>query len=131
MTVEAEIYDRLSGHAGLSALVINRIYPNHVPQNVTLPAVSYHRVSAVRPSAMGADSGVVRARFQVDVWASSFADASGARPVAEQVRLALQRWSTTSGTIVQETFFLNERDLYEDRRDLHHAALDFEINYEE
>jgi hypothetical protein len=128
MTVETELFTRLTTYPGLNALVGTRVYPNKLPQDPTLPALSYRRVSAVRPSAMGSDIGLARARFQVDVWAATYASA---RAVAEQLRQALQRWRTTTGTIVQDSFVLNETDLYEDTTEIHHVAMDFEINYEE
>ena len=134
MTIETELYTRLTTHAGLSALIGTRAYPLHLPQKPTLPAVTYHRVSAIRVSAMGADTGLVRPRFQIDVWAEEYITqgaTTGAREVAEQVRAALQRWSTSSGTIVQDSYFLNEVELFEPDTELVHIALDFEINYEE
>ena len=128
MSVESELYTRLTTHAGLSALVVLRVFPGHLPQGATLPAISYSRVSAGRPSAMGTDIGLVEARFQIDVWDDDYL---GLVAVKEQVRAALQRWSTSSGTIVRDTFFENEIDLYEDELEIHHAALDFRPWYEE
>ena len=137
MTIEAEIYTRLSGFAGLSALVSTRIYPRgEMPQNVEMPALSYQRISAERPSAMGVDTGLVRARFQFDCWSGVHRDDTEgtfdeSRAVFEQVRLALQRWRTTSGTIVQDTFIVGDQDLYETESKTFHAVLDAEIIYEE
>lgn len=134
MTIETEIYDRLSGHAGLSALVGTRVYPSLLPQDPTFPAITFSRVSAQRVAAMGSDPGVVQARFQFDVW-TQIADGVDAyesmRNVMEQLRLALERWRTTSGTIVQDTFFDNELELYEDDIEVHHGIFDAEIIYEE
>ena len=136
MTVEAEIFTRLKDFAGLSALVSDRIYPVTMPQEVEMPAVSYRRVSAERISAMGVDTGLVRARFQVDCWSGEHSDGTvgtfdEAKAVAKQVRLALQRWRNTSGTVVQDTFMKGEQDLHEHDTKTYHAALDFEIIYEE
>lgn len=131
MTIESVLYTRLTTHAGLSALTALRVYPNVLPQNVSYPAISFRRVSSERPSAMGSDIGLVRARFQFDVWAESYDLAPGARTSAEQVRLALQRWSDAGPPVVQEVFFLNDLDLFEPQTALHHVALDFEVNYEE
>ena len=128
MPIEGTLYTRLTTHAGLSALIVDRVFPNHLPQDVTYPAISYRRVTAPRVSNYGSDAGIVRARFQIDVWASSYDSASAVR---EQVRLALQRWSNTAGTVVQDTFFLDDQELYEDDIDVHHFPLDFEIIYEE
>lgn len=127
MSVEETLYTRLSGYAGLTALVSTRIYPNQKAQDVALPAVSYRRVSSNRYSAMGIDAEVVKARFQVDVWASTYDSASAVR---DQVRGALQRWRNSgTGSTVQDTFIISETDLFEDDTKQHHIAIDVEINY--
>jgi len=135
VSVESEIYTRLTTFAGLMALISDRVYPNLLPQEPTYPAISYRRVTADRPHAMGVDAGVVFARFQFDVWdeddEAGDAGYDSAKAVAEQVRLALQRWRTTADTIVQDTLFLTEQDLYEDELKVHHIAMDFQIIYEE
>lgn len=125
MTIEADLYTRLSGFAGLTALVSTRIYPLVIPQDGALPAVAYQRISAIRTSSMGEDDGIVRARFQVTVWDTTF---DSIRAVAEQIRQALQRY-TTSG--IQAIYFLNETDLYDPETLEYGSALDFEVCYEE
>lgn len=126
--IEDLIYARLSGFAGLVALVSDRVYPNALPQDVTMPAVSWRRVTAERLRAMGADPGLVRARFQFDAWAGSYDSANAVR---EQIRLALERHGEAGPPVWQATFFLTEIDLYENATRLHHLAADYEIVYEE
>lgn len=128
MSVESVLFDRLTDFPALQALVSTRVYPVVLKQKTTLPALSYSRVSAERASAMGVDTGNVRARFQVDVWASSYASA---RDVTEQVRLALERYRNIIGTVIEDIYFLNDVDLYEDETSIYHVALDFEVNYKE
>lgn len=136
MTIEAEIFARLDGFAGLNALVGNRIFPNHLPQNVEMPAVSYFLVGAERPSSMGVDDGIVRSVYEFDAWSGKHLDdTSGGydemHAVTEQLRLALQRWRTTTGTIILDSFFQDAQDLYEDEIDTHRGLLEFEIIYRE
>lgn len=127
MTVETKIYSRLSSVTALTDLVGDRIYPNIKAQDVPLPAISYRRVSAVRFSAMGVDSGVVKARYQVDVWSTTPDEAWAIR---ELVRQTLQRWSDkTTGTEITDTFIITETDLFEGDTRQHHIAIDVEINY--
>lgn len=130
MTVQAALFNRLTNFSGLAALVASRVYPVHAPQNVSKPYITYHRISAVRVLAMVSNTGIVRARYQFDVWADSF---DKTQEIAEQIRLALDRWSgTLEGTEVEVAFILNDGpDLYEDRERLHHKVMDFEINYRE
>ena len=82
------------------------------------------------------DTGLVRARFQFDCWSGEHENGDSgtfdeSKAVAKQVRLALQRWRNTSGTVVQDTFMIGDQDLTEHDTETYHAALDFEIFYEE
>lgn len=104
--LEAAVYARLAGFAGLAALAGTRIYPGARPQGALLPAVVYQRISTVRFSAMGVDSGVVKARVQLDAWALTF---TAALDVKEQVRAALQRWRDAAAAVpILETFLDGE-----------------------
>jgi len=123
--IEQTLFTRLSTFAGLTALVATRIYPLIMPQGVTHPAVTYQRISSTRESCMVDDDGIVRARFQVTTWAATFASA---RAVIDQVRLALQRWSTSG---VQDTYIIGEYDLYDEAALIFGAAIDAEVVYEE
>ena len=136
MSIESEIYTRLTTHAGLSVLVSTRVYPwTEVPQEPTYPFVTYHLVSAPRPHAMGVDAGVVMAMFQFNVWAEDdevgTAGYDAMLAAKDQLRLALQRWRTTSGTIVQDTFLENESDDSDPVLESHGRRFDARIIYEE
>ena len=130
MSLEETLFSRLSGFAGITALVpAARITPNTLPQGTTYPAISYRRVTTLPYTAMGADTGVTRARVQVDIWGKNY---SVLDSVGEQVRAALQRWRHTSpGTEVLSSFYVNAVDLYEPENEIHHRAMDFEIDYRE
>lgn len=138
-SIEASLFTRLSTHAGLSALVSTRVYPFHLPQNPTYPAVSFTKVSSERISAMGSDTGVVRKRFQVSAWGQKNGAKSGVEnvyDVAVQIRAALQRWSgTVGGVVIQDTFIVNELDLFEPgpsaEHHVYHVPVDVEIIHEE
>ena len=136
MSLEADIVTRLKAVAGVTALVGSgtsaRIYPVRLPQNVTYPAISYFRVSATRESAMGNDVGNVSARFQIDCWGSTY---TSARQVCEAVRAALKRYRGSATVTIQDTFLLNEIELFEDDEEgsldakLFRVALDFDFKY--
>jgi hypothetical protein len=106
--IEEALYSRLTGFAGLTALVGPRIYAHLMPQGPSYPSVVYTRISAQRESAMGSDANLVHSRFQLDAWALLAKDA---RDVTEQLRLALERWRGTSGTtVIQDSFIDNQQD---------------------
>jgi hypothetical protein len=125
VSLETELYSRLTGYSDLNAKVGSRVYPGYLTQNAALPALSYRRVSADREHAMGSDPEMAHVAMQVDVWARTYKEA---RETAEEVRRALQRWSTST---VQDTFIDNDTDLYEDENEIHHVAMDFTMHYEE
>lgn len=124
--IEETVFTRLSTFAGLTALVGNRIYPMILPQGAVYPAVTYQRVSTYpRESCMGEDAGLARARIQVTAWAATF---TGSKEVADQVRQALQRWTTTG---VQGSYIQGEYDLFDETAEYFGAAVDAEVIYEE
>lgn len=122
MTIHSEIYSRLSGYSGLTALVSTRIYPNLAPQNVTYPYVTFRQVSAVRESGFGADIDIIRTRIQLDAFAETHLSS---RNIAAQIIAALQRWSNPSGTPeVIDVQIDNDMDQFEIDPVLHHAIVD-------
>jgi hypothetical protein len=131
--VEEVLRTRLTGFSGLASLVSARVYPLAMPQNVTYPAITYQRVSTVRISAMGGDTGDVRARFQFDVYGATYASV---RAVADQARLALQRWNTTTGATICDIFLQNDLDMHDNDPSestvrLFRVMMDFLVLYEE
>lgn len=109
--LEEALYARLSGFAGLSALVGSRIYPLRAPQTAALPLVVFQRISTIRWSAFGSDTGLARPRIQVTAWATT---AMAAKSVKEQVRAALQRWrGTVAGVEILDATIADERDQYD------------------
>lgn len=82
---------RLVAFAGLSALVGTRVYASALPPNVTLPALTFHKVSSPRVHTMGGDPGLANPRLQLTAWGAT---PLAAEQVREQVRLALQDWAS-------------------------------------
>ena len=102
---------RLNAHAGTLALTKRRVHPLRLPQGTAYPAVRYQVIGAPRTHAMGADTGEVHARVQVDSYAETYDEAQA---LAKQVRLALSRWDGTAGGVVVDHIFLDgERDMLE------------------
>jgi len=99
--LEEAMVTQVAASAGLVALIAARFYPQMVPQKPTYPAVTYQVVSAPRESNMGVDPGIVNARVQFSAWGTTW---KSARDVAEQLRLAFQRWrGTVAGTEIMDT----------------------------
>lgn len=129
MSLESKIFDRLSGDAGITALVATRIYPNIKPENAIMPAIVFHRISSIRYPAMRADSNVMKARFQFDIFADTY-DAANAIRIA--MIPVVNRWrDMITPPNLFDTFIVNELDLYEAERKQSHIAVDVELQYYE
>ena len=130
MELGEALYTKLSGTAGVSALVSTRIYPVVVPQNGSLPCITYQQISEPWAHAMGTDPGIRSPRYQISAWSTSY---SQVKSVAKQVRTALQDFTGTmggaGGIAVQRVFFEGETDMSdvdpESQAVTHHVAQDF------
>lgn len=125
MSLETEIYTQLSGYSGMSALVGSspaRIYPVVIPQNSTMPAMSYQRISSQPVSAMGADTAAVRTRVQVSIFAENFSKTGNALAVRDKVVAALTRYR---GGTIQDCFRENEQHDFDSDPKFYRIILDF------
>ena len=66
--IETLIYNTLLASTAITRIVGTRIYALEVPEDTTLPALSYRIVSAVS-SPTFATSGMTKYRVQIDCWA--------------------------------------------------------------
>jgi hypothetical protein len=120
------IYSRLTGFAGLSALVVSRVYPVNLPQNPAVPAVTYQKIGGESEQGMAADHGMTHPLVQFDCFAATY---SAAWAVARQVRNALERWSgSEAGVTILDTLIEREgQDIYEDDVKLFRVSMDYTI----
>jgi len=102
VTLEGSFYEKMRTDAGISALVSNRIFPDQLPQKVTLPAISYQRIAGQSIRSHSGAGSIEKATIQVSAWAKK---PTQARAVAQAVIDALngQTW-TEDGTKVSKCF---------------------------
>ena len=124
--LEAVIFAQLST---LVTLVSTRIYPLILPQNPTLPAVTFQRIDGPRESALSAEMGLAHPRIQVDSWGKTYASA---KAVATQVRGALQRWSSEAvDPVVLDCLLESDEDGYEPDANIYRVRADYIIWHRE
>lgn len=134
MKAEKVIRERLNTFAGVTALVASRIYPLVLPQEPTYPAITFSRVSSQRIEGVYTDYGMARVRIQITCWALTY---DSAKAVAEQVRIALERYGTAvSGTLiagvtVYDIHMGSEADAYEPTLDAFASSVDFTVVHAE
>lgn len=112
----------LTAHAGLSALIGDRLYPMRLPEGVTFPAMTYQRISTPRMRSHSGPSGLASPRFQYDCWDVTYA---GAGAVARELRLALDGYRGGMGQIETFANFLeDERDDFDPATDQFRVIVD-------
>jgi len=116
VSVESEIVTLLAADGGVSALVVARIYPLILPQDPTLPAITYARVTTSRIYSSEGYSNLDNAMIQVDCWASTYA---GAKALGTAVLSAMDGSSTFSAVLI------DERDMFEDDVEIYRVSMDF------
>lgn len=129
MTVlEEGIYSYLTTYAGLVSLIGTRVYAFRIPQEATLPCMTYQRISTPRRlthDTSGAGNDLSYPRFQFDCWATTYASA---KAIADQLHAALNgRKGTTGGVMVRGALIADERPSYEPEANLYRVSCDYII----
>ena len=130
--MEKAIYNILVNDSTVSGITTN-IYPFVLPQNASLPAVTYQRIMTGMVEASGTTPALRSTELQITAYTQDGATSAYAQAVVlgEAVRDALDRKSGTfNGVVVDQIFFDNERDTYEFTSDKHGRVLEFVCWYE-
>ena len=120
MTAEESLYTVLTNFAGLTALISTRTYPLLLPQDPTLPGMTYTRVTGSRQTTLvdGTGGDLERVYYQLDAWATTI---KAAYQVSAQARLALAAATTF------KTVYLQDRDGYDTDTKLFRVSTDYAI----
>lgn len=118
----------------LTDLIGNRVYPNYVPQNAAMPAVTYQRISGPRDHTFDGPSGLVQSRYQLNSWGATYGDMES---VADAVRIAMDGFTgSVGGRVIQNIETDDETDIPVitpgvDQTRRMGSGMDFNIWYEE
>lgn len=110
MSFSSALYSHLSTHAGLSAIVGTRVYPHPMPQNVTLPAVTYQRIDGVREDTFTRAVASTTVRVQLNAWAKTYVQADAVRT---QLRTAMLAFVDGGGLTVHGVRLGTDQDDYD------------------
>ena len=124
------IHSRLNGDATLTGLLGGGIYPYTPKVTPNRPYITYHLINlSERPHAMGSDPSLVVDRYQVDIWADTYADMIA---VDDEVHRLLSRWrGTEAGVTVNATFHVARQDFFENDTEFFRRTSDYEIGWRE
>lgn len=120
MNIQETIYEHLSTNAAIVALASTRIYPVRMPQQPTLPCLTYQRISGV-PDYSHDGRALTQSRFQVSCWAYTYAAAIA---LAEAVK---NSWASFADV----AFLENDTEMYEPETQVYHIPVDVMIWHEE
>lgn len=107
--IDDAIYLRATTGPTLQPLIGTRCYPVMLPQNPAYKAMTYQRISTPREHAMVSEPGIAHPRFQLTAFDVT---RTGARALAEAIRMDFSRWrGTVLGVVIQDTFVEDQVDL--------------------
>ena len=127
--MEESLRALLTGHAPLVALVEQRIYWNTIAQSAGNPAVVLYFISGGPGYHMQGSDGLVSARIQIDVRASTL---SAAWAAARLIKSHLSGFrGTVTTTDFRGIFLLSERQYFDKASNgseaFHVVSLDFDV----
>lgn len=71
MSAETELYAVLDAHAGLAALVGERIYPDAIPEDAAMPAVVYSRSGTSPVTCLDNTQPAHFSQLQISAWGAT------------------------------------------------------------
>ena len=137
MELNDALFSYLSTHAGLSALVSTRIYPDKLPDKPTFPTVTFQLIGEEETETFRQPTtDLLAGTYSFSVWASSRAVANS---VSKQIRKAFKNYSGTMGgtggvsvSAVRKVSRITDVDLTREGAVISYKDIqDFEIWYNE
>lgn len=114
------LYTRLTTDATLTATLGLRVYPYHLPQTPTVPALTYQIVSRV---ATESNTQIFETRVQFDCWATTY-DAAHALANLVQKSLRFYRKTDGDGNRILNIYDANQGDAYDDDQEIWRVIVD-------
>lgn len=129
---EEALFTHLCNAAGVKAIVQDRVFPLMIPQNISLPVVTYQKISGERLHYLQGDTGYTVPVFQISARAETYAQC---KALAEEIRLCLQNFTGqmggTDGLEIGAVLMLGEIEGYEPDTGGWYSHMDFQFHYEE
>lgn len=113
MSIQEQLLTLLSGATAAGA----RVYPMTAPDAVASPYITYQRISSNTENVMSGNSGLTNTRMQIDVYATTYAQATS---IANQIDTLMAAWAVQNVPI-------SSQDFYEDPVELFRVSSDYSI----
>ena len=130
MSIETVLYTHLTTTSAVSAIVGTRVYPAHLPQDVTLPAIRYQGID--RPEFLAnprvATLRLVQKRIQIDAFASTYA---GTKALEAVLIPALYAFNHGVDSCIVGTQVVDQRDLSDVEEGVYRSTVDIIVSMNE
>ncbi|MEN6474136.1 MAG: DUF3168 domain-containing protein [Syntrophaceae bacterium] len=114
--LEDALHAHLLASTAVTSLASTRIYPVLLPQDPTLPAITYQRISNDPQNTMGGHGDLYNPRIQIDAWARSYSEI---KSLELAIRTAMEAASAFSA------LEMSDQDLYEPDMEIYRISIDF------
>jgi hypothetical protein len=115
--VEQEIIQVLTAGSPLPTAAGNNVYALVLPDNSSLPAITFQRISSTPVNDLSGHSGLDQVRMQIDCWSRTY---GGAKALAAQVRALM----TEAGF---KALLATDRDDYESDTQIYRSSTDYMV----
>jgi hypothetical protein len=126
MSVETELRMRLLADSTVGGLISARMYPQHLPQNPTYPAITYQKITGLYLQDLDGAGTRGRITLQVNCWA---ADPAAAQALADAVRSDIDGFIGLLTTLKVSIRMTNEFPGFEETTERFEVIQEYVINH--
>lgn len=98
--LETKIYSALSGNATVAGKVGARIYPLVMPQDPTLPAITYQRTGAQQVNTLNGYADLEQAYIRISSWATRY---DTAKELASDIHVTMDVATEFKGLLLDDS----------------------------
>lgn len=123
MSLPVTLRTKLTGDAGVAALVGTRVYWRNLPQEPTYPAITLETIGGDPDNTINATQVLHWARVRINAWGKTY---GAAYELAAAIETAL---NMTTTTVLRSINALGKRDFYEEAIYAYYVTQDYSIAY--
>ena len=128
-TLDEGLFDYLTGHAGVAALVGTRIHPDYFSEDEDLPAIAYSLEDDRSMHTQQGPSALRQAIYRFDIWADTVSEVMA---VVRQMRAALDGLrGSFKGIPIVGAFFDGAGRSRDPDTETYNVSMRFTIHYQE
>lgn len=127
--IEEDVVAWLKTKPLVNNIINGRIHPLQLPQDPSLDALTYQRISGVREESQEGPSGLAHPRLQFDCWSKTY---PGAKRLAEALRLTIDGFTgSMNGRRVFRCKVENDLDQKDDFAERYRVTVDVTVWHRE